>query len=181
MLLNQSIGPSPKEISLMKEDEGQMALIESLGEKYGGSFDVKLNLQEENGDFNLVKYLRINPDIAIQFTEELDEDPDISVNIDYDSLYDFIIYMTTKFEGDKIEGPYWVNIEEDKGPGDFFGALGAISKFWREGITITPKYSIIRLFFDLNDFIELMALDDSTDSLGEDKGIKITGEAISER
>ena len=64
--------------------------------------------------------------------------------------------MSYTMEGDRIEGPQWVFIEDHEGPGKFFSALGAISKMWREGITIKPRYALLKMFFNSGDLIGLM-------------------------
>ena len=154
-------GPSAKDIAEIKQDEGQMEVITSLAEKYGGSFDVKLELEQEDSDFAVLKYLQINPDVAIQMVDEIDDRPDISIKVDYDVLHNFISYMVYEMEGDKIRGPHWVWIEGDEGPGKFFSALGAISKMWKEGVTIKPRFALVKMLFSTGDLIELMKGPDS--------------------
>jgi len=51
-------------------------------------------------------------------------------------------------EGDRIYGPNWVRIEGEDGPGKFFSVVGAVSKMWREGVTIKPRYALFKLLFN---------------------------------
>jgi len=182
LVLNNSFGPSEKGISRIQSDEGQMELINSLSERYGGSFDVQLTLKNKEGDFEVKKYLKINPDVVFKLSDSIEESPDISVDIDYDVLYNFVTYMTNKFDGEKIEGPYWVQIDENSGPGNFFSALGAISKAWKEGVTIKPRYALIKLLFNVKDISQLVfnspGSSGDTGSNSQDNQVKISGEAV---
>lgn len=178
---NKSLGPSAKDVSKIKADEGQMALITSLSKRYGGSFDVKMRLREKDGDFDIEKYLQINPDAAVKLSDAIEEKEDISIEVDYDVLYNLIKNMHTKFEGEKIKGPYWVRIEEDSGPGEFFSVLGAVSSAWKEGVKITPRYALIKLFFNAKSLKELLLGGSSTPQDTGKEQVKMSGEAVSER
>jgi hypothetical protein len=116
-------------------------------------------LKEKDGEFEVLKYLQINPDVAVQIVDSIEERPDISVEVNYDVLYDFINYMSYKMEGDRIQGPHWVRVEDEGGPGKFFSALGAISKMWREGVSIKPRFALIKLLFSTKDLVELFSTD----------------------
>ncbi|HDZ60560.1 MAG TPA: hypothetical protein ENH46_02530 [Candidatus Pacearchaeota archaeon] len=176
-----TFGPSAKDIAEIKEDEGQMEVINSLSDRYGGSFDVKLELKEEQEEgFSIKKYLQINPDVIIKFSDQIEEKPDISVEVDYNTLYNFISYMSYEMEGDRIEGPHWVWIEDKEGPGKFFSVVGAVSKMWREGVTIKPRYALLKLFFNSKNIISLIrGVDSNKDYEGEK--VKMSGEFIEER
>ncbi len=161
-----NFGPSAKEIIKIKSDPGKMQIINGLSDKYGGSFDVRIELSQEDKDFAISKYLRVNPDIAVKMADSLSVEgdnskEDISIKIDYDVFYDFINYMTNEMEGDQINGPHWVNVKGDEGPGKLFSALGALSKMWKEGVTIQPRHALFKLFFSTKDLIGLMQESDS--------------------
>jgi len=180
-----NFGPSAKDIAGIKNDEGQMEVINSLAETYGGSFDVQVELIQEDSEFSVLKYLQVNPDVAIQMVDELPEgsSPDISVTVDYDVLHNFISYMAYEMEGDRIRGPHWVRIDdEDEGPGKFFSVIGAVSRMWKEGITIRPRYALLKLFFSAGDLMALMSGPDSSDYqedlLSRDTSKSVTGDVI---
>jgi len=150
-----TFGPTTKDIAAIRADEGQMHLITSLAESYGGSFDVLLELKEEQGQV-VKKYLTINSNVTIQFFDEIDRNPDISIEVDYDLLYDFIKYMNYEMEGGRIRGPQWVHVGNQGGPGKFFSTLGAMSKLWKEGVTIKPRRSLLKLLFNSPEILGLM-------------------------
>jgi len=153
----QTIGPTAGDIANIRSDEGQMQLINNLAENYGGSFDVKLNLNEDDGDFVINKYLQINPDVVIKVTDSIDEKEDISIEVDYASLYNFINYIDKQTQGEEIRGPHWVYIEDQEGPGKFFSIVGAMSKFWKEGITIKPRYALLKLVFNSKNIMGIIS------------------------
>ncbi|MCD4771542.1 hypothetical protein K8R30_03960 [archaeon] len=177
MAETKTIGPSAKDIAEIKSDEGKMEIIKRLSEKYGGSLDVKLELTEE--DENIVlRYLQINPEEIVKISEEIPEDIDISVKIDYDTLYNFINYMSYTMESDRIEGPRWIHIEEDGGPGKLFSVIGAVSKMWREGITIKPRYALLKMFFNAGDIVNLISGTEGPETNDKNEGVKMSGNAI---
>ena len=171
-----TIGPSAKDVAEIRSDEGKMAIINNLADKYSGSFDVRLELVDEEGSI-AKKYLQINPDVAVIVTDvEPEDDEDISITIDYDLLYGFINYITFEIEGDKIQGPHWVNIDDDGGPGQFFSIVGGLSKLWREGVKIRPRYALFKMFFNTGDIISLMK--ESESSSDYSNNVDITEEPI---
>lgn len=175
----QTFGPTAKDVARIKSDQGKMEIINRLSETYGGSLDVKLELIEEDENI-ILKYLQINPEVTVKISDEIPEDTDISITIDYDTLYNFITYISYTMEGDRIEGPRWVFIEDREGPGKFFSVLGAVSKMWREGITIKPRYALLKMFFNAGDIIQLMGESESID-YQKDDSVKISGQAIAIR
>lgn len=180
MLMNESFGPRAKDIARIKSDEGQMELINRISSRYGGSFDVAITLKQQNSDFEIKKYLEINPEVAIRISDTIENKADISIDVDYDVLYNFIRQMTSKFEGDRIEGPYWVQVnEENRGPGNLFSAIGLISKAWREGVTVKPRYALIKLFFSAKDVMGFLS--ESSQPSNIDDGTTITGGVVLER
>ena len=153
---SNTFGPTAKDIARIKADEGQMELIKALSERYGGSLDIRLELVDEE-DKIVEKYLQINPDVAIKISNEIIEDPDISIEVKYDTLYNFINYITYTEESNRINGPNWVKIQENEGPGKFFSILGAVSKMWKEGVTIKPRYALLKMFFSAKEIAGLLS------------------------
>jgi len=150
-----TFGPSAKDVARIKSDVGQMELINSLSKRYGGSFDVKLELRDKE-DQVVLKYFQINPDVIVKFVDSIEGKPDISVKVEYNALYDFINYVSYETEGDKIKGPHWVHMRDDGGPGKFFSVVGAVRKAWREGVTIKPRHALLKLLFNSRSIIGLM-------------------------
>ncbi len=171
-----TFGPTAKDVAAIRADQGQMYLITSLAESYGGSFDVELKLREEAGEI-VKKYLTINPNVTVQFFDEIDRNPDISIEVDYDVLYDFIKYMDYEMQGDKIRGPQWVQIDDQGGPRDFFSTIGAMSKMWKEGVTIKPRRSLLKLLFNTPEILGLMGRAEISSTQQPMKGIS-QGEQI---
>lgn len=149
-----TLGPSAKDVARIKADAGKMEIIDRLAGRYGGSFDVNIEMIDENNTV-VRKYMHINPDVAIEVSDNTTEKEDITITIDYNVLYDFINYMSFTMEGDEIRGPNWVYLEEG-GPGKFFSVIGALSKFWREGVEIKPRRALFKLFFSTGDVVSLI-------------------------
>ena len=85
--------------------------------------------------------------------------------------------MNYEMESDKIKGPNWVRIEGEGGPGKFFSVVGAVSKMWKEGVTIKPRYALLKLLFNSKNIIELISGADNSDSY-KGETVKISGEVI---
>lgn len=185
------IGPSAKAVISIRGDEGQMQIVNALAEAYGGSLDVKLELVEE-GTPIITKYIQVNPDVVAGVTDSIEAaEPDISISIDFDALHNFIRYVHFTTEGDKIYGPHWVYVEFE-GPGKFLGILGAMSKMWREGITIKPRHALMKAIFNLKKIVTIMTTQETAIETYEEPAvsgplpppqpeIKMTGDAVLEK
>ena len=178
-----TFGPSAKDVARIRADEGKMELVNRLADKYGGSFDVKLYLYD--GDEAVIKkYLRVNKEDVIKISDSIEGKEDISINVDYNSLYWLIHYFNRNLGGNEIKGPYWVGVRIDEGPGKFFSVVGALSKFWREGVKIQPRYAILKMFFNVKDISSLIQESQSSSSSEQSKEtqvIKATGDVILEK
>jgi hypothetical protein len=149
-----TLGPSAEDVARIKSDAGQMEIVNALSENYGGSFDVMLELKDEQ-DQIVLKYFQINPNVTVRIVDSIEGEPDISVEIEYNALYDFISYISYGMDGNKIKGPNWVRMDDRSGPGEFFGVIGAVRKAWREGVTIKPRYALLKLLFNSKNVIGL--------------------------
>jgi len=179
-----TFGPSAKDVARIRADEGKMELVNRLAEKYGGSFDVKLYLYD--GDETVIKkYLQVNKEDVIKISDSIDGKEDISINVDYKSLYWLIHYFNYNLGGNEIKGPYWVGVKiNEGGPGQFFSVVGALSKFWREGVKIQPRYAILKMFFNVKDISSLIQESQSSGSSEPQKEmqtIKATGNVVLEK
>lgn len=176
-----TFGPSAKDIARIKSDVGQMEIINSLSERYGGSFDVMLELKDDQ-DQIVLKYLQINPDVIVSVVNSIEEKHDISIEIEYDALYDFISYVSYEIDGGRIKGPNWVYVGEGEGPGKVFGIIGAVRKVWREGVTIKPRYALLKLLFNSKNIIGLLSgtSESESNSYGGET-VKISGEVVEQK
>jgi hypothetical protein len=157
-----------------------MELINSLSNKYGGSFDVRLELKDKEENI-VLKYFQINPDVVVKIVDSIEEKPDISVEIEYDALYDFISYMSYEQGGDDIKGPRWVHMSGGSGPGKFFGTIGAVKKMWGEGVTIKPRYALLKLLFNSKSLIGLIGSSNSGPIYYQEETVKISGKVVEEK
>ncbi|MBD3312017.1 hypothetical protein GF352_01000 [archaeon] len=159
-----TIGLSASQIAEIKADSNRMELVNNIAGRYGGSFDINLRLF--SGEEDLInKYLSINPEEVISFSDEA-VSADISISVNYDSLYKLLSYIAT-MQSSTINGPGWVNLDQG-GPsfGQVMGVIGALSKFWREGVAITPRHALLTLLFNVLDMFNLAQ---GLGSLGEVK------------
>jgi hypothetical protein len=177
-----TFGPSAGDVARIKADAGQMEIVNALSENYGGSFDVMLELKDEQ-DQIVLKYFQVNPNVTVRIVDSIEEKPDISVEIEYDALYDFISYISYEIDGDKIKGPNWVHMTDRSGPGKFFGVIGAIRKAWREGVTIKPRYALLKLLFNSKNVMGLFGGTTSTVGPASYGGetVSISGEVVEQK
>jgi len=178
-----TFGPNAKDVDKIKEDQGKMEIVKKLGEKFGGSFDIKLEMVQD-GNTVVKKYLQINEDVVVHVTDNIKEKEDFSIEIDFNVFHEFMTYMSLVMDGNRIEGPRWVYVEQD-GAGMFFGFIGAVSKMWREGVKIKPRFALFKIFFSVKDIFSLMreqGIDTSTSLQGEEVvAVPITGKSVWER
>ena len=174
-----TFGPSAKDVARIKSDAGQMELVNSLSNRYGGSFDVRLELRDKE-DQIVLKYFQVNPDVIVKFVDSIEGKPDISVEIEYDVLYDFISYISYEIGGGEIRGPRWVHMSGGGGPGKFFGTIGAIKKMWREGLTIKPRYALLKLLFNSKSLIGLMSSSEIKSGY-QGETVKLSGELVEQK
>jgi len=105
---NEDKGPSPKEIEETKKNEEVIKKINKLSDKYGGSADFLIQVQDE--DETLFKALMIiNPEDIVQIEiinedNQYNEEPDVNVIISFDFLYNTI---KTFEEEAHLESPPW--------------------------------------------------------------------------
>lgn len=175
-----TFGPSAKDVAIIKSDAGQMEIVNSLSERYGGSFDVRLELKDEQ-DQVVLKYFRVNPDVIVRIVDSIEEKPDISIEVEYNALYDFISYISYGIDGDQIKGPRWVHMGGRGGPGNFFGVIGAVRKAWKEGVTIKPRYALLKLLFNSKNIIGLLGTSRIESSSYEGETVKISGEVVEQK
>ena len=175
-----TFGPSAKDVANIKLNAGQMEIVNSLSERYGGSFDVKLELRDKE-DQVVLKYFQVNPDVIVKIVDSIEEEPDISVEIEYDALYDFISYITYEIDGGEIKGPRWVHMQSSSGPGKFFGVIGAVKKAWKEGVTIKPRYALLKLLFNSKNIIGLFESGSVEASYYEGETVEVNEEVVEQK
>ena len=135
---------------------------------------MKLELRDKE-DQVVLKYFQVNPDVIVKIVDSIEDEPDISVEIEYDALYDFISYITYEIDGGEIKGPRWVHMQSSSGPGKFFGVIGAVKKAWREGVTIKPRYALLKLLFNSKNIIGLISSGNAEASYYEGETVKVSG------
>jgi len=99
---------SPKEIAEAQNDESLMNKINKLSDKYGGSADFLIEVQDE--DETIFRALMsINPDVIVRLEvinqdNPYNQEPDVNVVVDFDFLYNTI----KSFEEEAhLESPPW--------------------------------------------------------------------------
>ena len=99
-------GPSPKEIEKIKKDEKMMGRIQKLSDKYGGSADFLIEVQDKKETVYRV-LLSINPDDIFKLevlSQSYTQEADINVVVDFNFLYDSIKDVEM---GSHLETPPW--------------------------------------------------------------------------
>ena len=139
--------------------------------------DIKFEMKDKD-ELIFKRYLQLNPDVAVKFSNDIAQKEDISISVEYNALYNFIRHIVFNIEGKEIRGPYWVRIEDD-GPGKFFSVLGALSKMWREGVRIRPRHALIKLLFNARNIISFVQEQQVEDE--EQQNVRISGNVVLEK
>ncbi|MDP3882267.1 MAG: hypothetical protein Q8Q31_05310 [Nanoarchaeota archaeon] len=104
-------GPTEEEKAMIKKDKKFMSKIKKMSEKYGGSVDAALQIKDKEKDevvFNM--YVQINEEDIIKMEPMPPSEvpnPDMTMEIDFDKLYDLIYTSEKDMEGQRIESPPW--------------------------------------------------------------------------
>ena len=114
----------PKEITPamreeMKNDKELMDVVNSLSDKYGG--EAKTLITIKDGDELVFQaLLTVNPDIVLDFKSSptITEKADITVTMDFNFIYDMIVFEEKQIRGKEREAPPWEN-KPGRGLGGF--------------------------------------------------------------
>ena len=126
--------------------------IRKLSDKYGGSFDAIVKIVDSEGNGILYKHVTINPDVIITSKTAADyseEEIDVSLEIDYDRMYEYMEYISKDVQGTKA-----INADWDKNPnggnmGHLFGILSKGFGMWIKGVKVKPVTEVPGLIFNL--------------------------------
>ncbi len=129
----------------------RMEKIKKLADKYGGSFDAIIKIIDSEGSVILYKHVTINPDVKItsKTVSEDPEDIDISLEIDYDKMYDYMEYISKDVQGTKSMNADWDKNSNEGNVGHTFGILSKGFGMWINGIKIKPVTEVPGLIFNL--------------------------------
>jgi len=109
-------GPSEEEKDEMRRDKGFMKKIKKISDKYGGSFDVSVQLMDYNtGEVIFNIYGEINERDIIDMEPMLPEkvpEKDATVTVDFDKVFEFIKTSEKDMKDTHTEAPEWATIEE---------------------------------------------------------------------
>lgn len=104
-------GLSSEEKEIIQNDARLMRLINRLAEKYGGSMDVVIQINDflnEEVIFNL--FIQISEEDLIKMEPMLPEEvpsKDVTIKIDFEKIYDMIYFQEKEMNSERIETPPW--------------------------------------------------------------------------
>jgi len=104
-------GMTAEEKQMIKQDDKFMNMIRTIAEKYGGSLDAVVQFKDLTNNeivFNL--YAKVNEDDIIKMTPMLPEEvseKDVTVEIDFEKIYELIYSQEKEMRGEQIESPPW--------------------------------------------------------------------------
>lgn len=104
-------GMTAKEKEMIKQDEKFMKMIKTIAEKYGGSLDAVVQFKDlENNEVVFNLYAQVNENDIIKMTPMLPEEvseKDVTVEIDFEKIYELIYSQEKEMRGEQIESPPW--------------------------------------------------------------------------
>ncbi|MBN2458296.1 hypothetical protein JXB31_04160 [Candidatus Woesearchaeota archaeon] len=120
--------------------DARMEKIKKLADKYGGSFDAIVKIVDSNGNNILYKHVTINPEVIIasKTVSENPEDIDVSLEIDYDRMYDYMEYISKDVQGTKPINADWNKNSKSGNVGHVFGILSKGFGMWINGVKVKP-------------------------------------------
>jgi hypothetical protein len=104
-------GPTAEEREMIKKDKKFMDNIKRISKKYGGSVDVSVQLKDRKKNetvFNI--YVKIDEENIIKMKPMLPSELpecDMTIEIDFDKVYDLIYSSEKNMQGTRIESPPW--------------------------------------------------------------------------
>ena len=103
----QEGGPSPEDLNQMREDPETMTRIREMTQDYeDGSLDALITITDESGSlFNVDLSISEANLVQIKPVETYTKDADITIEIDFDFIYE-IIQATEEVE--RVEKPEWI-------------------------------------------------------------------------
>ncbi len=112
-------GLKDEEREMIKQDEGFMRKIRNIVNKYNGNVDVAIQFKDYTADeivFNL--YAQVNENDILKLEPMLPEEvpeKDITIDIDFEKVYDFIYFTEKEMRGAEEQFPPWEDRPFGKG------------------------------------------------------------------
>ncbi len=138
----------------------RMEKIKKLADKYGGSFDAIVKIVDGEGNNMLYKHVTINPDVIITsktVSGNYDKDIDVSLEIDYDRMYEYMEYISKDVQGTKPINANWDKNSNSGNVGHFFGILSKGFGMWIKGVKVKPATEVPGLLFNLKLITEALS------------------------
>lgn len=139
-------------ISSSSRANERMEKIKKLADKYGGSFDAIVKIVDSEGNSILYKHVTINPDVIITSKTVVDhseEEIDVSLEIDYDQMYEHMEYISKDVQGTEPINANWDKNSKSGNVGHFFGILSKGVGMWIKGVKVKPVTEVPGLLFNL--------------------------------
>lgn len=148
---SQSFAPPPGELEKVRDDEDAMEVIGFLSDKFGGSLDFRVNLNDD-GERMFSRFVTLNPDqlLDIGETRAGRDKLDFTITVDFDALYNLMESMSS-FDLKQTRGPHWADIESyEPSP---FKVIGTVVGFWRGGVSIRPVGATFKIVMSAKDLL----------------------------
>jgi hypothetical protein len=156
-------GLKAEEKEAIKQNDRFMKKLKAITDKYGGSFDVNVQLKDSSTNdtvFNL--YVQLNEEDILKFKPMLPEEvpsKDANVEIDFDRVYNLIYTEQKEMAGQRTEMPPW---DKKTSPIQTFNEIkNGIKMFFEirgliNSAKITPAESEKDIRKIINSFISMM-------------------------
>ena len=168
-----SFGPPQHEIENIKSHEEAMDLIDRVIRGFGDSMDFELILQDDN-EIIANRYVSINEDVIIKFSEQSINDIDFTATIEFDDLYDFLGRLSY-MDSQQIRGPAWSTKRSPMMVGE---RIGLLFDFWST-FSIEPWTTKVRLTTRIRNIVNfLQEMDEASPS--REKAIEELNEQMSQ-
>ncbi len=143
--------PSVSATGYRLDEGGRMKKIEKLAGKYGGSFDTVVKIVDNAGNNIFYKHITINPDVIIssKTVSENPEDVDVTLEIKYDAMYEYMEYVSKDVQGTKPLNADWEKNGDSLSAKDLLGILTKGFKLWITGVKVKPITEVPGLLFNL--------------------------------
>jgi hypothetical protein len=147
--------------SKANDHKNRLKNIEKVSNKYGGSLDFILSIEDTKEPI-FKKFIIINPkdilkteDVSIQSENNLDKD--FSIIIDFDQMYDFMEVISVDVGQINKVAPRWVEkIENKSNAQHVLKVLVKTFTSWNKILKIEPVTEIPKLIFNLTTIIDAL-------------------------
>ncbi len=173
-------GLTEKEEETIRENKKFMKMIKEISEQYGGNVNAALQIEDrETGEIIFNLYIKINEQDILTIQPMLPEEtpsPDITIKLDFDKLYDMILFSEKEMRGAEMESPPW---DQQPRHGKIKGITNGIKMYFKarelfNSAEVTPKEAEKDAMNMLKAFMEI------TESRGDDRDDMENGESEKE-